>query len=544
MSSINIQQDYKNIRGVFAFPSIEDFYDVLMDRLHMVLGQFFLEERFTIFINALPRDHEVGTKIFINRFNNISLAYVGLSRQRDLLESVNSRVEKLDVYWQCLKGCHLNFISSPLYQELSRGDYALEDIEQSGSGWLKDYFKPKINPELNLSPLTEPQEAEFQILNYHFNIETYLYISLPLIQFAEFDGVVHIICSEADYRNNLLKSDKRLNLRVIGNLIKAFSREYEGLILDWNIVENSGIIGEAFLDAMDTYKLYSEVSNPILLQLGYKDYYLRHRTYFEDRIGYNKIVSVTPDFIETYWDIPSELQITFQQSFYHFIRLAEKFFGTEIYMKVTEIPTGLKLVLINFHNIDIKQFNSYLKAYYSIINGESLKKFEEEIKKNLSEEEINSFAYQSFFSELEYEINALKYKTGHHLGILLEDKNRQIEDLQIRIRFFESQQKDFLDILKNYTPSTQKTAKKDDEKIDTIVRKYIEKGNIEKAIEELGKFIEKENRKDLRNYITLFSAKYHEVIKQKNMGNITFDDFMRQKASIESSILDLLKEID
>ncbi len=105
-------------------------------------------------------------------------------------------------------------------------------------------------------------------------------------------------------------------------------------------------------------------------------------------------------------------------------------------------------------------------------------------------------------------------------------------------------EKDFLDILKNYTPSTQKTAKKDDEKIDTIVRKYIEKGNIEKAIEELGKFIEKENRKDLRNYITLFSAKYHEVIKQKNMGNITFDDFMRQKASIESSILDLLKEID
>jgi hypothetical protein len=284
-------------RGIMAFPKIGEFYNELVDRLTMVLEQFFLNDPFTIFINALPRDHEEGTKIYVDRFKGIDeLVYAGLEQQRSFLERENGERRNIDTYWDQLgnRAWKLDSgntkISTELFFELRRGDYALNDIERIGTGYLRDYFKPLLHPELRLKPLTVVQEAEYHILNAYFDIQSYRYLSLPLIQFAEFDGVVHIILSEKDYNENFIDRNGEFSTRVVGNVIKAFSREYEGLILDWDIVGGARLKEESFLDALKVDKFYSEHSNPILNELGYREYYEKHRKYFEDRLSYSKQV--------------------------------------------------------------------------------------------------------------------------------------------------------------------------------------------------------------------------------------------------------------
>ncbi len=297
-----------NIRGIIALPAIGDFYNELMDRLHMVLDQFFLEEKFTIFINALPRDHMVGTKIYMDRFEfayispeeikgkRVHLIYGGTTRQREFLEgSEENLIKDLKKYWEILEKTKAlsekeTKISFALYEEFRSRDFSLSDIEEKCTGKLADYFESKLHPELGLPPLTKEQEAEYEILNHHFAVNTYRYLSLPLIQFAEFDGVVHIILSEDDYQSNFIDKDGKLSSRVVGNAIKAFSREYEGLILDWDIVGDAKLKETSFMDALDFQKFYSEHNNPILIELGYQKYYEKHLTYFEDRFRYNKQV--------------------------------------------------------------------------------------------------------------------------------------------------------------------------------------------------------------------------------------------------------------
>lgn len=286
-----------NIRGIMAFPKIEEFYNELMDRLIMVVEQFFLanDSSFTIFINALPRDHEEGTKIHLDRFEDVLLIYGGLERQRTFLEKKYGVFSGLDKYWTELYNVrdldkeHTK-VSYNLFYELRRGDYELEDIEKIGVGYLKDYFKALLHPEEDIPSLTSVQEAEYYILNKFFIIEKYRYLSVPLIQFAEFDGVVHVILSDEDYQENFLDREGKLSKKVVGNLIKAISREYEGLILDWDVVGGASLKEESFLDALNVEKFYSEHNNPILRELGYKDYYENHRTYFEDRFRYSKQV--------------------------------------------------------------------------------------------------------------------------------------------------------------------------------------------------------------------------------------------------------------
>lgn len=303
------QDSSDNIRGIMAFPNIQEFYNELVDRLYMVLDQFFLQEKFTILVNALPRDHDEGTKIYMPRYTkNIPLTYGGIPRIRELLEEGNY-VQELDKDWNLLKNYRLEAVTSKvsvgLFDEYQELKFELKDIDEKGNGELKVYFQPELEPNEGHTPLTEPQMAEYNILKYHFDLYSYRYLSIPLIQFAEFDGIVHIILSENDYQNNFLSKEsksgevessdneprkRRLNERVVGNVIKAFSREYEGLILDWDIVGGAKLKQDAFLDSLDRNKFYSERGNEILKQLKYYEYYTKHRQYFEDRLRYSKQV--------------------------------------------------------------------------------------------------------------------------------------------------------------------------------------------------------------------------------------------------------------
>lgn len=298
------QAEKQNIREILPFPDIEDFYDQLQDRLHMVLGQFFLDDPFTIFLTALPRmENQI-----IHRFENFPLDYAGIPKQREQLELNPNK--SLDAHWDFLlpttpgsrySGDVLGTVSSKLFSEMKLGDLELKDLYDDGTGKMADYFGI-ISEERRAASSTHPEsrrEAEFHIIDKNLDISTYWYLSIPLIQFAEFDGIAHIVHSDADHQRVIRKGKdgrQNINKRLVGNIIKAFSREYEGLILDWDLVgankEKKTVVLSALKIASrdETYIGQGGKVNPILDELKYRQYYEKHLKYFEKRFEQNDAI--------------------------------------------------------------------------------------------------------------------------------------------------------------------------------------------------------------------------------------------------------------
>ncbi len=299
-------QSRGNLRGILAFPEIDLFYDLLMDRIHMVLGQFFLEMPFTVIINALPRNHEEGIRLEVPLFDDFPLIYAGIERQKKLLGLPRLPSPSLETSWALLndtrkhklkhrpKSNHEHngqlpiepgFSSSNLFREFSNGNLDLIDIESMGMGNLFDYFISRNKKGwVEQNPY---KEAEFQILSSYFKIEDYYFVTIPLIQFAQFDGVVHIIYHKEEHERFVNKGGG-LNVWNAGNIIKAFSREYEGIILDWAVVGGNKFKFSSLSDAIDLIKMYeNEHQNPILTRLNYREYYETHRDYIETRIRFS-----------------------------------------------------------------------------------------------------------------------------------------------------------------------------------------------------------------------------------------------------------------
>lgn len=296
----------KDIRGILAFPEIDSFYNTLMDRVQMAVG-FFFQRPFTVFINALPRNHEEGVRIEVPRFGTFPLIYAGVTRQKSLMGEPRKPSTALDQAWgelnetrkyKIYEGDEVKYdsatmsteravISKELYQGFRNGGFELKDVKL---GTLSGYFS-----SLEDKPALFQQE-EYIILSAYYNIQQYHYLSVPLIQFAEFDGVVHIIYHEEDH-GGITQKDGDIREWVIGNIIKSISREYEGIILDWDIVGGNAYrksVVDRLVDGAIDPDFYANLSkNPILKDLGYRDYYERHKEYFADRIRMSDEIPLT-----------------------------------------------------------------------------------------------------------------------------------------------------------------------------------------------------------------------------------------------------------
>lgn len=277
MSQVNtLQREKSLLREVIPFPRVDEFYNILQDRLHILLERHILGGQFTMFINALPRKKAT----LINRYENVPLIYSGIPRQRELLEiSAGYSRPDLTEHWNFLDVTHLDgstaVVSSQLYKEFNLGSYKLEDIPRVGMGRLESYFDSILYPEKGKTP-TPRQVSEYHILKAFFNIEEDFYLSIPLIQFGEFDGIVHMVYQLAD--------EKYINPISIGNLIKAFSLSYEDLILAWDLVGWNPEKSEAIqLPINDSF--YEQINrNPILKELKYDKYYKKYLNYLNNRI--------------------------------------------------------------------------------------------------------------------------------------------------------------------------------------------------------------------------------------------------------------------
>jgi hypothetical protein len=268
------------VREVIAFPRVDEFYNLLQDRLHMEVEGYFLEHNFTMYINALPRVESTT----ITRYQEVPLIYAGIPRQRELIEgSVRNWKEELDEHWDFLDVTDLNsktaVVSSQLFKAFYRGDYKLSDIPKVSMGNLADYFEAILYPDSSFKTATPRQHAEYHILSSYFNVMEDKYLSIPLIEFGEFDGIVHLVYSAAD--------SEALNEKVIAKMIKAFSILYENLILDWDLVGRNMEKSEAIQLSLSPVFYEYINKNPILKELKYDEYYKKYLLYFKERIRLN-----------------------------------------------------------------------------------------------------------------------------------------------------------------------------------------------------------------------------------------------------------------
>lgn len=266
-------------REIIGFPKIDEFYDMLQYRLNMVTAGFTLQHKFTIFINALPRRKTT----FIDRYENVPLIYAGIPRQRKLLELIDGRSNPdLTPHWNYLDVTDLNsdtaVVSSQLYQSFSTGSYGMADITEVGMGTLRDYFAAILDPSSGKKP-TPRQLAEYEILNFYFDLQRDRYFSIPLIMFGEFDGIMHFVYTEADDRN--------VKPRSIGGLIRSCSAMLETQTLEWDLVGRNPEKSKAIMMPLDP-GFYKDVNrNPILRELNFEDYYRKYLGFYQARIRFN-----------------------------------------------------------------------------------------------------------------------------------------------------------------------------------------------------------------------------------------------------------------
>lgn len=281
-------------RQIIAFPDTETFWDRVMDRLYAVVERYVFidsEIKFTLFINAIPRDKGERVDIF-----NPKIKYQGIERQRQLLEYENP-MSIFDQNWIFL-GSNKYFIkdmavSQQLFDKLRKNkSKKLNSYYRVGD--LKSYF-------FNVRKQTKYQKNELPILNHYFNIEKDRYLSVPLIQFGEIDGVVHIIYEDAGHNalNDSIITDLGSNIK---DIIAGFSIEYEGVILAWHLAIGDEDLNRELRRSIDRVgkkykdiekknpnpvyeKFWNEEANTILKILNYQSYYTTHYNYYQSRLA-------------------------------------------------------------------------------------------------------------------------------------------------------------------------------------------------------------------------------------------------------------------
>ncbi|MGB3547848.1 MAG: hypothetical protein WBA17_12785, partial [Saprospiraceae bacterium] len=270
-----------NLREIVAYPRADDFYRQLMDRSHL-LQTFVLRNKYTLFMNALPRKRTH----FISRYDNVPLIYAGIGRQRELLEGRGntSAFPQLDKHWNFLDAADLNsdtaVVSSKLYQSFSQGTFRLVDIIKRGSGHMLDYFDSILLPDESKPEPTPRQLSEYHILKEHFDLKRTYYTSIPLVLFGEFDGILHIVYDEED-------RPTMQNPRALFSLIRSISGFYETLVIEWDLVGRNLEKSKAVMLPLDE-SFYQNINrNPILKELKFDAYYREYLPFYQERIEFN-----------------------------------------------------------------------------------------------------------------------------------------------------------------------------------------------------------------------------------------------------------------
>lgn len=529
-------------------PEFEKFYDIFVSRINAVIQHLENYEN-CVFIFFYVIDRRVGASeenIIIN---------VGLDTQLKFLTdrgiNVDFKDELIIKSISVIKDNETKLDNNRLAVEFSSGSLSLNDITVAR---LDDY--------LNNGLRTIQQEAESILLSSIFEIKNSFFVSIPLIQFGDIEGVVHLVFDSNDR--------PKFNKSSIGRIIKNFSLEFENLLLDWDVMLNSNNIEpNSYFKFQIEYLISEEYSdpsvriNPIFKDLKYREYYLDNMPFFLERVRQSDVIPQL--FVEqrkkieeyeklltenesVFWEIPVDLQTAFQQFLCFFSEYVKIISGKSLELNITKNEKGLKLSLLNEFSVSLDEVNFHLLNYFNILSNQSIEKFGTKLNESaLGISEI--FELKQFVRELQHEKNNLLFKIDSYLdkinftNSVLNDKERQIKNLELTIRYFQTQNIERLKIAKQnsvITINKKSLLARGRHQTDDI-RKLISENKLENALMELGVMVEHDHK--ISNNVTILLAKYNHLLEDMRIGIIQDDLFLTQKLRIQKSVLELCDEI-
>ena len=266
--------------------NFDGFCNMLMQRIYP-RALWVAEAKGTIllFIQLIDRTNKQSIQRQILRYGGVTelkniLGEKRFSKGSEAMETAIDKLANYEIEFEKAKE------SGRLLREFRKGGLTLKDIKV---GFLADYFA-KFFAGVGFE--NEGQRFEYPILNYFFDLHNDCFIALPLIQFGNFDGTVSIIFERQD-------KEQFDNIFVKKQLIRLISREYEGSLLDWDLV-GGNIQRKSSLPSRLEYLISEEYekssqTNGIFRELKYRQYYLAARAHFLRKIKHSDAV---PDYIK------------------------------------------------------------------------------------------------------------------------------------------------------------------------------------------------------------------------------------------------------
>lgn len=157
----------------------------------------------------------------------------------------------------------------------------------------------------------------------------------------------------------------------------------------------------------------------------------------------------------TFWDIPKELKADFQAYLASFPQYVEMIAGKDISesFKTEQVKGGLKLTAITSKEVHIEDFDNHLANYVTIFLEQSAEQMKADKENNA--DYIQVFKLQQYLHKLRQVNRNLTdsietYKRESELYTqILKDKEKQVQELNIQIRFFQDNYSKILDIAKS-----------------------------------------------------------------------------------------------
>ncbi|TAE18349.1 MAG: leucine-rich repeat domain-containing protein [Bacteroidetes bacterium] len=157
----------------------------------------------------------------------------------------------------------------------------------------------------------------------------------------------------------------------------------------------------------------------------------------------------------TFWDIPKELKADFQAYLASFPQYVEMIAGKDISesFKTEQVKGGLKLTAITSKEVHIEDFDNHLANYVTIFLEQSAEQMKADKENNA--DYIQVFKLQQYLHKLRQVNRNLTdsietYKRESELYTqILKDKDKQVQELNIQIRFFQDNYSKILDIAKS-----------------------------------------------------------------------------------------------
>lgn len=299
-------------QNLLIIPNFEEFCGQLYERLYILLKQNNLfTGKFTFLANLIDRSNVYSVV-------RKRLKYVGINSQRLYLTSYVERESiRFEKYWNYLDAAILRtdeediaegreeqaLESAKLFNEIKDGKLFAKDIKV---GYLREYFDYENtrnyfpndnNDDIYIGPFkSKNQAAEFPILNQYFNIETDHYLSIPLIRFGHFDGILHFIFTPKDIYTDIITDEgKKQRQKNINQLITICSNIYEEWILDWDLFGKNKF-KDTYINLIELTKdeYYEKINeNPILRELKFPQYYRQSYKYLQNKLNQNIEIAST-----------------------------------------------------------------------------------------------------------------------------------------------------------------------------------------------------------------------------------------------------------